>query len=117
MTPDEQSLKFVKDLAPNATIDMWHWYIPERIEDMASSDQFPIPFRYRKAIGTLAAAFVQWSRYLDNQGNRLLNVYNRLLEKIENNQSERNSGVPKTIPNPMAWRGPIRRYRNGSRVR
>jgi hypothetical protein len=115
ITPDEQNIKFTKELEPSKAITMWYYYIPARIEDTTDVVGFPIPTRYRKALGTLGAAFVQWSRYLDGQGNRLLNVYNRLLAKIETNQSESNSGTPKTIPNPMAWRGPLRRYRNGSR--
>jgi len=116
ITPDEQTLKFTKDLTANQIISMWHWYIPDRIEDIASVETFPIPTRYRKALGTLAAAFVQWSRYLDGQGNRLLNIYNRLVEKIEMNQSEEHSGVPKIMPNP-ASRIPLRRYRAGTRTR
>lgn len=117
INPDEASIKFTKALDPSKTITIWYYYIPERIEDTASVSTFPIPSRYRKALGTLGAAFVQWSRYLDGQGNRLLNVYNRLLAKIETNQSESNSGTPKRIPNPMAWRGPLRHYRYGSRSR
>lgn len=117
ITPDEQTIKFTKELEASKTISMWHWYVPSRIEDTASESTFPVPTRYRKALGTLGACFVQWSRYLDGQGNKLLNVYNRLVEKIENNQSELNSGTPATIPNPMAWRGQLRTYRNGSRVR
>lgn len=116
ITPDEQTLKFTKDLAASQVISMWYYYIPERIEDTASVSSFPIPARYRKALGTLGACFVQWSRYLDGQGNRLLNVYNRLVEKIEANQSETNDGVPPTMPNP-ASRMPLRRYRAGTRVR
>lgn len=117
ITPDEQNIKFTKELDANAGITLWYFYIPERIEDIADVVGFPIGSRYRKAIGTLAAAFVQWSRYLDGQGNRLLNVYQRLLAKIEMNQSESNNGTPKRIPNPMAWRGPMRNYRYGSRSR
>lgn len=111
ITPDEQSLKFTKEIESGLTLDMWHWYIPDRIEDTASVETFPIPSRYRKAIGTLAAAFVQYSRYLDGPGSRLINFYNVLVEKVELNQSEKNSGTPNRIPNPMAWRGPIRRGR------
>lgn len=117
ITPDEQAIKFTKEMNASQVITMWYYYIPERIEDTASVSTFPIPSRYRKAIGTLSAAFVQWSRYLDTQGNRLLNVYNRLLTKIEQNQSEHNEGTPQRIQNPMAWRGQIRRYNHGSRTR
>lgn len=117
ITPDEQSIKFTKDVTASQVITLWYYYIPARIEDVADVVGFPIPARYRKAIGTLGAAFIQWSRYLDGQGNRLLNVYNRLLAKIENNQSERNEGTPRRIPNFMQWRGPMRTYRNGSRSR
>lgn len=110
ITPDEQNIKFTKDLAAGLAIDLWYWYIPERIEETASDDAFPVPQRYRKAIGTLAGAFVQYSRYLDNQGGRMINFYQRLLAKAENNQAESNSGTPKRIPNPMAWRGQFRKY-------
>lgn len=110
ITPDEQSIKFTKELAAGLTISMWHWYVPERIEDLNSLESFPIPARYRKALGTLAGAFVQYSRYLDAQGGRMINIYNRLLAKIEGNQSERNSGTPATMPNPMSFHGPMRRY-------
>lgn len=106
ITPDEASLVFLCEVPASAVISMWYWYIPARIDSTTSVDSFPIPTRYRKVIGTLAAAFVQWSRYLDGQGNRLLNVYNRLLDKVELNQSEHHSGTPKRIPNPMAWRNP-----------
>jgi hypothetical protein len=116
ITPDEQSLKFTKDIAASQVISMWYYYIPARIEDTTSVETFPVPARYRKALGTLGGAFVQWSRYLDMQGNRMLNVYNRLVEKIETNQSERNDGVPNTMPNP-ASRIPMRRYRAGVRQR
>lgn len=116
ITPDEQSIKFTKDVTASQVITLWYYYIPARTED-TTAGEFPIPARYRKAIGTLGAAFIQWSRYLDGQGNRLLNVYNRLLAKIENNQAERNEGTPRRIPNFMQWRGPMRTYRNGSRSR
>lgn len=111
ITPDEQSLKFTKELNASAALSMWYWYIPDRIEDTASEDTFPIPSRYRKALGTLGAAFVQYSRYLDGPGSRLINFYNALIEKIELNQSEKHYGTPRQIKNPMSWRGPLRQYR------
>ena len=114
ITPDEQNLKFTKDMGANLAISMWYYYVPARIEETTDVVGFPIPSRYRKAIGTLAAAFVQWSRYLDGQGNRLLNVYGRLLAKIETNQAEHNNGVARIMPNP-ASRIPIRGYRNRAR--
>ena len=82
---------------------MWHWYIPDRIEDTASVETFPIPSRYRKAIGTLAAAFVQYSRYLDGPGSRLINFYNVLVEKVELNQSERTQEP--LIESQIQWHG------------
>lgn len=117
ITPDEQSIEFTKEVSPNQSMLIWHWYVPSRITSTQDEGSFPIPQRYRKAIGTLAAAFVQYSRYLDNQGSRLLNVYGRLLDKVEQNQSEKNAGTPRRIPNTMTFRGPMRQYRNGSRVR
>lgn len=114
ITPDEGYLKFTKDLGANLAISMWYYYIPARIEETTDVVGFPIPSRYRKALGTLAAAFVQWSRYLDGQGNRLLNVYGRLLAKIETNQAEHNNGVPRIMPNPIS-RIPRRSYRTRSR--
>ena len=117
ISPDEQELHFTKEVDTSETLTILYYYIPARITETTSSDTFPIPSRYRKALGTLGAAFVQWSRYLDGQGNRLLNIYNRLLEKIEANQSEHNDGMTRKIPNPRAWAGYSRTYRNGSRVR
>jgi hypothetical protein len=115
--PDEQSIKFTKELEANKTLTIWHWYIPERIEDTTSIDQFPIPARYRKALGTLGACYVQWSRYLEKQGNRLYNIYQRLLETIDNNQAERSEGTPRRLPSYPQWRGQFRRYSYGSRSR
>lgn len=111
ITPDEQSLKFTKELNASAALDIWYWYIPERITDTASVSSFPIPSRYRKAVGTLAAAYVQYSRYLDGPGSRLINFYERLLERVETNQAETNQGTPKRIQNPMSYMGRLRDYR------
>lgn len=110
ITPDEQNIKFTKEVEPNKAINLWYWYIPERIEAIESDDEFPIPARYRKILGVLAGAFVQYSRYLDNQGGRMINYYQRLLAKAETNQAETNSGTPKRLENPMSWRGQFRKY-------
>lgn len=91
MTPDGQSIQFLGDITTAQTINIWHYYIPARIEDITSSATFPIPERYRKTVSTLAAAYVQWSRYLDAQGNRLFNLYTKMIGKTKAEQSERHT--------------------------
>jgi len=87
------------------TITIWYYYIPQRITDLASLSTFPTPDRYRKLVAILAAAYVQWSRYLESPGNRLYNLYNKMLGSVILQQSERSPGNPKRLTHFLAWRG------------
>lgn len=108
--PSDGTLTFKGDITDVKVIHIWYYYIPSRIEDAGSVGTFPIPDRYRKAVATLAAAYVQWSRYLDAQGNRLFNIYERMVGKITDQQSERNKYQPRKFPHYLQWRGYRRRY-------
>lgn len=98
-------------------INIRYYFIPARIEDINSSDEFPCPDQFRKVVATLAAAYVQWARYLDAQGNRLYNMYERLLGKTETQQSERNRMNPRKFEHPMRWRGFRRTYPTGPNIK
>jgi hypothetical protein len=109
---EETSIGFIKDLgAAGQTITLYYYYIPARITDTADVVGYPIPERYRKIVATLAAAYVQWSRYLESQGNRLFNVYQRMLGEVSGQQAERNTGKPKRLQHPLEYRGFRRTYR------
>lgn len=110
LNPDETSLTFKGDITAVKTIHLWYYYIPARIEDTNSSSLFPIPDRYRKVVATLAAAYVQWSRYLDAQGNRLYNFYEKMVGKVKDQQSERNAKSPMKLPHYLKFRGFRRTY-------
>lgn len=111
LDPEETQITFTKDLgAAGQVITIHYYYIPLRITDLEDEDGYPIPERYRKIVATLAGAYVQWSRYLESQGNRLFNVYQRMLGEVSGQQSERNSGAPKNLPHPLAYRGFKRTY-------
>lgn len=88
LNPEEDTLYFKNEITSVQTINMYYWYIPARITDTAAVTSFPIPDRYRKTVATCAAAFVQWSRYLESQGTRLYNVYQRLIDSLVGQQSE-----------------------------
>lgn len=108
--PDQSTVVLKGTISSIQTIHLWYYYIPVRIEDIASVATFPIPDRYRKIVATLGAAYVQWSRYLDAQGNRLFNIYERMLGKTINQQSERNDKGPKTLQHYLQFRGFRRTY-------
>jgi hypothetical protein len=115
---ETNDIVFLSNISQNdLTITIRYYFIPERIEDLASSDEFPCPDKFRKIIATLAAAYVQWSRYLDAQGNRLFNMYDRLLNKTSFQQEERNRNNPRKMEHPLRWRGFRHTYPNGSRTR
>lgn len=99
LTPDESdnNIHFLGDITAVQVMHIWYYFIPTRIEDIDSVSTFPIPDRYRKTVATLAAAYVQWSRYLDSQGNRLFNVYERMVGRATNNQAERNRRQPRKL--------------------
>jgi hypothetical protein len=98
-----------------STITIRYYFVPARIEDVADTVGFQVPQQFRKAIGTLAAAYVQWARYLDAQGNRLYNMYERLLNKASFQQSERNKMNPRKMEHPLRWRGFQRSRPGGAR--
>lgn len=110
--PETTQIIFMGDLgAAGQTITIHYFYIPARTEDLTTPGTFPIPDRYRKVISTLAAAYVQWGRYLEAQGNRLYNMYSRMLGKTTNQQAERPNKQPRRLEHPLAYRGFKRTYR------
>lgn len=112
LSPDETTpILYLKgDITSVKVMHIWYWYIPARIEDTNSASTFPIPDRYRKTVAVLAAAYVQWSRYLDAQGNRLYNLYEKMIGKTKDQQSERNANHPRKLPHYLQWRGFRRTY-------
>lgn len=113
---DEETGKIVLTSDPGTTgeaITVRYYHVPARIEDTNSADTFPIPDRYRKIVSTLAAAYTQWSRYLDAQGNRLFNLYQTMVGKAEYQQAERNKNHPRKLQHYLQWRGFTRRYPGG----
>lgn len=113
---DEETNELVFISIPDTTglaINIRYFYVPERIESLDSTDEFPVPDQFRKLVATLAAAYVQWGRYLDAQGNRLYNMYERLLVKTETQQAERNNMNPRKFEHPLRWKGFRRVYPNG----
>lgn len=115
LTPDNANLVFKGDITSVKTITIWYYYLPARIDDSTSNATFPIPDAFRKALATLAASFVQYSRYLDAQGNRLFNMYEKMLGTIEYQQAERSSGNKLKIDHPLKRFGFRRVYPGGSR--
>lgn len=113
LTPDNANLVFVGDITSVKVITIWYYYLPARIEDSGSVSLFPIPDSFRKAIATLAAAFIQYSRYLDSQGNRLFNMYEKMVGMIEYQQSERSVGNKMKIEHPLKRFGMRRIYPGG----
>lgn len=110
--PEETQITFKKDLGnAGQTITIHYYYIPARTEDLTTGS-FPIPDRYRKPIAVLAAAFVQWSRYLTAQGNRLYNYYTILVGKIRRNQNETHRFKTKKLQHYLQYRGYKRTYPN-----
>lgn len=105
INPEEETIYFMKEISAAETIHVHYYYIPERIEDTESEDTFPIPDRFRKVVGTLAAAYAQWGRYLEQQGNRLFNTYTRMLESKAIQQEERHQFKPKRLPHYLQYRG------------
>ena len=113
---DEETNEIVLLNAPitaGLALNIRYYYVPERIEDTSSTEEFQVPDQFRKIVATLAAAYVQWSRYLDAQGNRLYNMYERLLVKTETQQAERNNMNPRKFEHPLRWRGFRRTYPTG----
>jgi hypothetical protein len=103
---ETNDIVFLRDITTTGdTITIRYFHIPTRITDIASVSTFPVPDRYRKAVATLAASYVQYSRYLDAQGNRLFNMYQRLIGSAAQQQAERNVGNPLKINHPLRWRG------------
>ena len=94
---EETTITFLNEIAVTGRVLTIHYYyIPTRLTDPEDTNtEFPIPDRYRKTVSTLAAAFVQWSRYLDAQGNRLYNLYEKMVQGVTNQQSEVNTGAAK----------------------
>lgn len=110
--PEQGTITFTNDITTDGDpITIYYYHIPARIESTASLSTFPIPDRYRKAVATLAASFVQRSRYLEGPANSLFNLYERMIGKITLQQSERTSNGPRKFPTFLQWRG-FRRTRS-----
>lgn len=109
--PEGTTIYFKTSIAKTGDIIHVHYfYIPARVPDTTSVVTFPIPSRYRKALGLLGAAYVQFSRYLETQGNRLFNMYVKQVQSITTQQSERNSNSPRRIQHYLQAIGFRRRY-------
>lgn len=109
--PDGETIRFTTDVGSGDTIHIWHYYIPARIEDTASVSTFPIPDHMRKVVGTLAAAYTQWGRYLEAPGNRLYNLYTRMIQDEISFDSQRPSGNPRKLKHYLQYIGFRRTYR------
>lgn len=107
--PEFTQITFLTDQTAGQTIAIHYFYIPARTSD-TTNGTYPIPDRYRKPIATLAAAFTQWSRYLEAQGNRLFNVYQRQLSGVVDQQNETISKKPKTLVHYLQYLGFRRTY-------
>lgn len=115
---ESNELVFLGDISEGGlTITIRYHFIPARIESVSDVVGFPLPDQYRKTVATLAAAYVQWARYLDAQGNRLYNMYERLLQKTGFQQSERNARNPRRMEHPLRWRGFRRTYPGGNNTK
>lgn len=108
--PEETQITFTADLgAAGAAISIHYYFIPARQTNLESGT-FPMPDRYRKEIQVLAAAYVQYSRYLDAQGNLKMNLYNRMMGKAVYQQSETHRNKPRKFQHFLQHRGFRRTY-------
>lgn len=107
INPEETTIYFKKAIDQAATINVYYFYIPARTDDLETPGTYPIPSRYRKAIGLLAASNVQFARYLDQQGSRLFNLYTKQLKSIVQQQSEQHTFKPRSLPHFLQYRGGI----------
>lgn len=110
LDPEETRIYFKEEVTAGEAVNIYYYHIPARIEDIEDEDEFPVPDRYRKAVALLAGAYVQWSRYLEQQGNRLYNLYTKQVKNITGQQAERNQFAPRRLPHFLAHRGFRRRY-------
>lgn len=110
---DESNLIFTRSInVTGQAIKIYYYYIPARLTDISDTTTlYPIPDSMRKIISTLAAAYVQWSRYLDAQGNRLYNLYQKLLVETIAQQNETNTGGPRKVEHFLKRIGFKRIYR------
>ncbi len=108
--PEETQITFMADLGTaGQTITIHYYYIPARQTDVTAGS-FPLPDRYRKEIAVLAAAYVQYSRYLDAQGNLKMNLYNQMMGKAKYQQAETHRKKPRKLQHFLAYRGFRRTY-------
>lgn len=112
LDPEEIKIYFKTDLgAAGQAIAVYLWHIPKRIIDPAdTTNTFPVPDRYRKPLGTLGAAYVQWSRYLESAGNRLFNLYQKMISSMSSQQTERHRNKPMSFKHFLHYRGFRRKY-------
>ena len=108
--PEETKITFTCDLgAAGQVVTIHYYFIPTRQSDTLTGT-FAIPDRYRKIIAVLAAAYVQYSRYLDSQGNLKMNLYNRMMGKVVYQQSETHRNKPRKLQHFLQFRGFRRTY-------
>jgi len=107
---EEETLLFIKG-SPEVgkVIDICYWYLPARTTDLTSGS-YPLPDRYRKTVAYLAAAYVQWARYLTTLGDAKYNMYLRGIGKVTRQQAERHQGNPRNIKHFLAGIGFRRTY-------
>lgn len=108
LSPDGAEITFKMEVTSGQTINIWYYHIPERTTNL--EDTFPVPVGYRKLVALLAAAYVQWARYLDSQGNRLFNLFERQYVQAVGQQSEKPSRGNRRFLHTLAYRGFKRRY-------
>jgi len=110
LNPEQTMIYFKEPISVVSVVHIHYYYVPARVESTESAVTFPIPDRYRKTVAMLAAAYVQWSRYLEQQGNRLYNLYAKSIGKISNQQSERNKNNPRRFQHYLQHIGFRRQY-------
>lgn len=108
--PDFQNIIFLSDPGSGDTLHIWYYFIPARTTDTSTPGTFAVPANYRKCIGLLAASYVQGSRYLTAQANRLYNLYQRELQKLISQDMEEPTFKPKKFGNYLQHIGWRRRY-------
>lgn len=107
---EEETILYLKGTPTDVySIDICYWYIPARTTDVTAGT-YPTPDRYRKTVAYLAAAYVQWSRYLTTLGDAKYNMYLRGIGKATRQQAERHQGNPRNISHFLSRIGYRRTY-------
>lgn len=111
LDPEEETLYLKGTPDGGQTINIYYWHIPARATDLVTGS-FPLPDRYRKTVAYLAAAYVQWARYLTTLGDAKYNMYLRGVGKTTRHQAERHQGNPRNIKHFLSRIGFRRTYPN-----